>query len=1431
MSSIDERVVDMKFRGDSFLAGITTTLNRLADLRKSLDNLRGGSKVLDDVNAAGNRPTLQGLADSVSGLTSKFSALGIMAITTLQNITNRAISAGTALIHSLTLAPIQAGFGEYELKMGSIQTILSNTARFGTQLPEVNKNLDALNTYADKTIYSFGDMTKNIGLFTNAGIRVGDATSMIKGFSNEAAASGTNAQGAASAAYQLSQALSAGTIRLMDWRSLQNVGMGNKNMQLGIIDIANAMGTLKKAGVDSATVQKDFNGSLEKGWLSADVMSTYLKIMAGDMNEAQMKTLGLNDAQIKQFKIQQKNGEEAATKVRTWTQLIGTMREAVGSGWSETFGILIGDFNSATTLWTGVNDTLGAMIGKQADVRNKLLKDWSSMGGRDIAIKGLAAGFNALLAVIKPIKEAFREIFPAMTAKQLLALTVSFRNFMQSLMIGTGTAAKLKSTFAGVFAILGIAWEVIKKVADMFLTLFGNITYGSGSILDFTAKIGDWLVGLYKAIKAGDSLTNFFATLTMILSKPIEWIRQFIDYLGQFFSMIASGAKPADDVMAKLSKRFEPLGKMGAMLSAIWGRVLGVLGKVWDLFRPMGDKLAEAARNIGTGIVDALKKTDYSSVLDGINTGLFAMLVLSFKKFLGNFGKKTEGDSKGFISNLKSALAPITDIFGSLTSTLKTMQQSLKADILLKIAAAVGILTLSIVALSVIDSGALTKSLTAISVMFLQLGAALAIFNKISASGSFLKLPAAALSLILLATAIDVLTIAVARLGQLDWGTLTKGLVGVGGLLVGLALFTKIQETNKRAVSNGIGLMLLAIAIRLLVDAVSTLGGMDVGTILTGVGAIAGLLLVLGGFSRLSDPKGMLATGAALVLIGASMKIFASAVKDFGSMDLGTLAKGLGSMAVALFTIALAMKAMPMSSLLNAVALVVVAASLKILVGVLQDLGGMSVGDIAKSLITLALALGILAGAMYLMTAGIVGAVGMVIMAGALAILVPVIQQLAQLQWGEVGKGLAILTVALLTLGVVGGVVGLVSPLLFALGLGIIALGVGVAATGAGLLVLAAGLTALSAAVAVGSAAIVAFFASMLSLIPLAMQQVGLGILAFAGVIAAGGPAITAALVTVLMSLLAAINTTAPAIVATLMNLLALMLGALVRAVPMMVNAGMRLILGILQGVAANIGRIVQAATDVIVNFANALGRSLPRIIDAGVKLVIALVNGIANSIRSNSSQMESAGRNLGSAIVTGMVAGIKGAVGGVIDAAKGVASSAISAAKNLLGIHSPSRVFHEIGQFMMMGLGLGITRYGGLATDATEESGRDVINTMRKTISGMAEIIANNIDAQPTIAPVLDLTDVERNAKKIGGLIAAQKVPVQALTASDNAAFISARYGQTPDVSTEAAAVTAPVNKFEFNQYNTSPKALSLPELYRQTNNQISQMRGALTG
>lgn len=1412
MSSIDERVVQMKFDSGSFENGAGRTIGMLDKLKAAL-KLPGATKGFNDVDAAAKKFSLAGMAEGLSGLAGKFSAMGVIGMSVLNNLTTRALDSGIRIAKSLSLDNITDGFGEYELKMGSIQTILANTARYGTKLPEVTANLDELNKYADKTIYNFGDMTKNIGLFTNAGIKIGDATAMIKGFSNTAAASGTSAQGAAGAAYQLSQALSTGTIRLMDWKSLTNVGMGNKNMQTSLVELADSMGVLEKKGVTSKEVLSNFNGSLEKEWLSAEVMANYLKIQAGELSDAQMKTLGLSAKQIAQFKEQAKTAEDAATKVRTWTQLIGTIKEGIGSGWAETFDIILGDFNQATDLFTGLNNRIGPIFDKMSKTRNDLLSGWAKLGGRDLLVNTLFKAFDNLMGIMAPIKNAFRDIFPPMTAQRLFEITQSIAKFVDKLKMGEGTALKVRRVFQGLFAALDIGWMVLKAGLKMLGDLFGSLTKGSGGFLTFAANIGDWVTGLRHAIKYGDGLTTFFAGLTRVLQVPIELIKALAKAIVNLFSG-NTGANVMSATFGRVGERVEALSNVFGGLTKAWKKFISFI-------EPVTTAVGKAFGALGDALGKAFSTGNFSGVLDAVNSGLFAGLLVLLRKFLKD-GVSISADIGGGV------FGSISKSFGSLTGTLEAMQTKLKADILLKIALAIGVLTLSVVALSMIDSGKLTVALTGMAVMFGQLVAAMVIIEKLSTTGGALRLPFIATGLLLLAGALLVLSAAVKIMSTMSWSELLKGLVGMTVALGALAGVTQLLAKNSAGmISTGIGLAAIAVAVKLLASATKDFAEMDWGSMIKGLTGVGAALVALAIFTRLADLSKMsLSSGAGLLLLGVSLKVIASAVKDFGGMDWMTLGKGLAAMAVSLGLIAIAMNVMPKNMLVTGAALVMVAGALVLLSAVLKTMGGMTWDEIARGLVVLAGSLVIIAAAMYLMTGALPGAAALIVIAGALAILTPVLFALGSMTWAQLGMGLTVLAAALTLIGVAGLLLTPVIPSLLGLGVAILLLGVGTLAAGAGLLAFSAGLTALAAAGSAGAAALTNIAKAIIGLIPMALKAVGEGLVLLAQVIARSGPSFTAAMTTLMLALLKAIRTVVPQIISTILNLIVTLLNTIASNVGRFITAGVNIIVGFLNGIAQNIGRVVTSAVNVVTSFLTAIGNNLGRVIQAGVTLILKFINGITTAINSNSSAVGAAGGRLAMAIVTGMVKGIAGGIGAVASAARNLASNALSAAMSFLGINSPSKEFMKIGRYSSEGMAVGLERYSGVAAKAAEGVGHDTINAMRKSLGDVGAIISGDVDLHPVIAPVLDLSHIQKNAGKIGTML------------NGNAVAVGSTYSQASNVATaqrsssaSAVTVAAPSQPgITFVQNNNSPKALSSAEIYRQTKNQLSIAKGALS-
>ena len=370
--TIDDRVVSLQFNNRQFESNVAQSMSTLDKLKQKL-NLPGSVKAFDNISAAAGKVNLNGISQGVDALQARFSSLDVVAVTALANITNSAVNAGKNMISSLTIDPITTGFREYELQMNSVQTILANTAHKGVDIDQVTAALDELNAYADKTIYNFAEMTRNIGTFTAAGVDLDKSVNAIKGIANLGAMSGSSAQQVNTAMYQLSQALATGRVSLMDWNSVVNAGMGGEQFQNALKRTAEHFGY----NVDEMIAKYgSFRESLTQGgWLTADVLTETLNQISGAYSEADLIQQGYTADQAKAIVQMAQTAEEAATKVKTFTQLISTLQEAAGSGWAKTWQILLGDFEEAKEFFTGLSDYFGKMISSSADARNNLLSE------------------------------------------------------------------------------------------------------------------------------------------------------------------------------------------------------------------------------------------------------------------------------------------------------------------------------------------------------------------------------------------------------------------------------------------------------------------------------------------------------------------------------------------------------------------------------------------------------------------------------------------------------------------------------------------------------------------------------------------------------------------------------------------------------------------------------------------------------------------------------------------------------------------------------------------------------------------------------------------------------------------------------------------------------------------------------------------------
>lgn len=1283
-TTIDERVVEMRFDNKQFEQNIQTSLSSLDKLKKSL-NLEGAAKGLETVNDAANKCSgnMSPLSNAVETVRVRFSALEVMAITALQNITNSALAAGKNLVSAFTIDPIKTGFEEYETQINAVQTILANTSSKGTTLDQVNNALDELNHYADMTIYNFTEMTRNIGTFTAAGVDLDTSVAAIKGIANLAAVSGSNSQQASTAMYQLSQALAAGTVKLQDWNSVVNAGMGGQVFQDALKE------TAKVHGIAIDEMIKDegsFRETLSKGWLTSDILTETLAKFTGDLNEDQLRTMGYTDDQIKSIMEMGKTANDAATKVKTFTQLFDTLKEAAQSGWTQSWEIIVGDFEEAKELLTEVSDTFSAVINASADARNKMLQDWKDLGGRTMMIEAVKNVFEGLVSVAKPVREAFNEIFPPMTGKQLAEITERIRDLTAKFKMGEESSKNLKNTFKGVFAVLDIVGQAFKAVAGGVGELIGLFLPAGNGVLSLTGSFGEYLVKLDETVKKTDIFGKAVSTVVDIVKTVITFVKTAGEKVKEFgkaagekfdfpgFELFHSFLERVHDRMAQIG---DGAGKMKSGVIVAFEmmgealekcKFLKVMEALWTAVKVIAGGIADAVGTMMGTLAEKLGNTDFSGVLDILNSIAVGGIALSVSKFLKSVTEPLEG--------LNGVLEGVTGILDGVRGCFEAYQTNLKAGTLLKIGAAIALLAGSIVAISLIDSDKLSASLGAITVLFANLLGAMAIFNKISSDTG--KVSKACTAMIAMSVAVSILAGALKKVSDLDWGELARGLVGIAGLttivvasskamassqkqvmkgatsliifgaaikilasacedlsklqwdelgrgLTGvgvlfaeIAVFLRVAKFNGKMISTATGIVILSAAMKVLASACKDFGQMEWSEIGKGLAGIGGLLAELAVFTNLAgNAKHVMSTGVALIAIGAAMKIFASAVKDFGQLQWDEIGRGLTAMGGALAEVAIAVNLMPKNMIGIGTGLVIVGGALEIIANCMSKFGGMQWEEIGRGLTVMGGALAELAISLNFMKGTLGGSAALLVASGALAVLAPVLSILGALSWEAIAKGLISIAGAFTIIGLAGAVLTPLVPTILALsgafaliGVGILTIGAGLLAAGTGLSALAIGFTALATAGAAGATAIVAALTVIVTgiagLIPAVLTKVGEGIIAICKVIAAGAPAIGEAVKAVVLTLIDVFVSCVPQLADGALQLVVGVLAALVTYTPQIVDLAFKFLIGILDGIASNLPSLIKAGVDVLVAFFAGIVDAL-RGIDTG-----ALLKGIA---------------------------------------------------------------------------------------------------------------------------------------------------------------------------------------------------------------------------
>lgn len=1086
MSSVDNRIVEMEFDNKKFQKNITTTINSIDDLKKSLQ-FDGVEKGFNKIEKGFDGLNINAVGKAVDAITNKFSILGTMADQALRRITDTIVNKTLKALKdvAITLLGIgytMDGFREYELKISSIQTIAANTGALNknlqtqakeviklteeeekvaqdvirgiygvdaerrrlleeagydyariqnrvndivagvdsniteigkkttTTLADIDEALDDLNVYADKTIYNFAQMTQAVGRFTTAGIDLETSTNTVKSISNLAALSGATNANLQSAMYNFSQAMQKGSMQLLDWRSIENANMASATFKEAIMETARVHGI----AIDQMIAENgSFNETLSKGWLTNDIMIESLSKLTAfteDMTEeereaerARWKEIGYTEEQIAAIEDLSRVAYEAATKVRTFTQLAGTVKEEIGSSYTMMWQNIIGNFDEATELWTSIHDAIqDHFITPMSKARDEKWKFFHDNGGRAAAIEGLANVGKGLLTIIHAISEAWHDIFPRDDGRRITALAKGFAEFSKNLVVSEKTADKIKRTFKGLFSIIHIVVTAIKlgvRVIGILIKALGRLSNSEHPILSLTARIGDFISKIDEFLTSSETLdaviegvTWAFEKFADVLDVVVDKVKYFVNEIAapkviSMFDKLKGGihdfahkAKKDVDSLDKNSGESDNIEstdkvkhkwlKIAEALEKAFAKVKTVIGIAWDWLK----KAFITTKDL---IVSSGGKVSLGAVIEAL-IGFQAFTALrSFKKFFDNASKTLEG---------------VTGILEGVKDVLAAYALQIKANVILKIAFATTMLCGAIIALSFIDTN---------------------------------KLWAAVGAMTALMAGLTIMSVVLAKLSN--------------------SLLMSAITGGKLSISTDVGTVLMRIceAILMCVAAVVVLSFIDNKRLADGMAALAFLMVIMGifvasitGITKISNYKSILAASALIFAISVAISallipiiVLSFLPTDKVSNATSNITKVL--LVLGIFTVALAAltkKANPQALLASSVLMIATALAIEALmipILILALLPQDRIATAAAVLSIIVIALGVMVGAMALLSretdASKILAISTVILAFGLAIMsfIPVIALFAFLPtdgWLKAAGGIILLAGAILAI-------------------------------------------------------------------------------------------------------------------------------------------------------------------------------------------------------------------------------------------------------------------------------------------------------------------------------------------------------------------------------------------------------------------------------
>ena len=1130
--TIDSKVVEMRFDNKNFEKNVKQSMTTLDKLKRAL-KLDGAINGLTAVEQRANSIKFHGLADTIDKVAEKFSGLSMIGTMAMIRISQSIANVGLNMAKSLSVDNIMSGWQKLQQKANSMSTLISQ----GYKTNVVEEQLEKLNWFSDETSYNFTDMIDNIAKFTATGKGLEDSVTAMQGIALWAAKSGQNAQKASAAMYQLSQALGAGYMRKEDWKSIQNASMDTAEFRKQTLEVAVAMGKLNKVGEDTYQsllgnkmrfTQQQFAESLTEGqWFTSDVMMEVYKkyakasdqmkkaidIMAEDHNitltAGQMirayDALKNNtfDKFLKEEEIDDKKAISALKNMvsgfdefgistfragqeyRTFNDTIDATKDAVSTKWMNIMETLIGNIDAQKKLWTKVGEQFYDWFAAPLDDLQELLNRWVNMGGRDSLHKAISNIGSAIGAITKPIKEAWDEIFPSITAKRLTELTNNFKEFTSHLKISGEIADSIKSIFRAFFSVIKTGLSVVITLGKALFKLIEVFSPLGELVINAVGFLSKWVDKTAEAARNSKWLSNTINIVVEVIKKFANSVENMINKLLSYES-------------------------------------------AFNFFKGLFNLIKNIGLAIGKFIGGIIRNGDLNQVMKLINSGLISVAIIRLQEMFKSF-KGIADNASGILQNIKGVL--------------ESYQKDIESKTLIKIAGAVAMLAGSIWILSSIDDVSLIKGIGAMGLVMTELMLCFNVLNKIVKKGVFFKSSSALISLSL---SLLILSNAINKISGLNIDQLKIGLTGLAGAMSVLAstiyLLPDDGKTNKKTK----GLIGLSISLLILSVALKKIGSMNITSIITGLSI---MLISLGGMSLIlskMNPENALRKALSMLVLANSLTILAGSLKILGSMNWEEIKRSLVAMAGSLTILTIIMNLLPKNGgIFKSIGLLGAVTSMIVLAGSLKILATMNWEEIKRSLVAMGGTLTMLVVVMKILGndigGSLAGAGALFIASAALIDLAIGLKILASIKPDDMVKSLLGLATALTILGVAGLLLSKISSVLLVVAGAAALFGIASVSIGIGLTLIATGISALALSLSAGTTAIIAGLSAIilgiLGLIPEIVKTLGLAIAEFCKVIIECAPLIAKSLCVLLLESVKMLKDFVPPIVTAILDL------------------------------------------------------------------------------------------------------------------------------------------------------------------------------------------------------------------------------------------------------------------------------------------------------